>query len=594
MSCRLSSRIRSRMGLWRLFPATNLLRPTLNCSAASYLILPGPTLSYPILPHITLHPTSSYLVLPYPTPSYPILPWIQLHPTRSYLILPHTTPSYPVLQLFLLAASNNFTVIIRHVPGVQNCIADSLSRFQMDRFRSLTPDALPLPVTTPAIPTFTSELDWGHFSRQELHPPRGGHTYAAGIQEYQRFCSTYNLSPLPASATTLQFFCAYSSDSRAYSTIKVYLAAIRLFHIENHHPDPTAATPLLHYTLQAIRREQAHTSGIRLPILQPHLHCLKTGLWSSSMPAQDRHAYWAAFTLAFSGCLRASEYCAPSPTSFDPERHLVPSDIALSANAITLYLKHSKTNQFGPPQVVHIVATHSPTCPVVAMSRFLRHGQASQVSPLFTLSSGRYLTRSDVSATMKSLLCIGGYKSRHYSSHNFRIGAATAAALAGMPDHAIQLLGRWKSDTFRRYVRPPQPPVTSGSSTAHPQQERWTAISPTLVCHICTSIIMYSRLYLFHIVPSPIFDLHLLICVPHIAPLWSTLTHLCASHCSPLIYTYSFVCLTLLPFDLHLLICVPHIAPLWSTLTHLCTSHCSPLIYTHSCVLCLLSAFTNF
>ena len=64
-----------------------------------------------------------------------------------------------VRQLFLLAASNNFTVIIRHVPGVQNCIADSLSRFQMDRFRSLAPDALPLPVTTPAIPTFTSELD---------------------------------------------------------------------------------------------------------------------------------------------------------------------------------------------------------------------------------------------------------------------------------------------------------------------------------------------------------------------------------------------------------------------------------------------------
>ena len=73
---------------------------------------------------------------------------------------------------------------------------------------------------------------------------------------------------------------------------------------------------------------------------------------------------------------------------------------------------------------------------------------------------------------MKSLLCIGGYNSRHYSSHNFRIGAATAAALAGMPDHAIQLLGRWKSDTFKRYIRPPQPPVTSGSSTAHPQQER--------------------------------------------------------------------------------------------------------------------------
>ena len=69
-----------------------------------------------------------------------------------------------VRQLFLLAASNNFTVIIRHVPGVQNCIADSLSRFQMDRFRFLASDALPLPITTPAIPTLppSSTEDTSH------------------------------------------------------------------------------------------------------------------------------------------------------------------------------------------------------------------------------------------------------------------------------------------------------------------------------------------------------------------------------------------------------------------------------------------------
>lgn len=41
----------------------------------------------------------------------------------------------------MCAAHNNFEVYSTYIPGVQNEIADSLSRFQMDRFRQLAPDA---------------------------------------------------------------------------------------------------------------------------------------------------------------------------------------------------------------------------------------------------------------------------------------------------------------------------------------------------------------------------------------------------------------------------------------------------------------------
>ena len=43
----------------------------------------------------------------------------------------------------------NFTFTAKHVPGVDNGIADSLSRFQMSRFHTLAPDASPIPCQIP-------------------------------------------------------------------------------------------------------------------------------------------------------------------------------------------------------------------------------------------------------------------------------------------------------------------------------------------------------------------------------------------------------------------------------------------------------------
>ena len=46
-----------------------------------------------------------------------------------------------VRALFFIAAHNNFTVIVKHIRGINNSAADSLSRQQLSRFRSLVPHA---------------------------------------------------------------------------------------------------------------------------------------------------------------------------------------------------------------------------------------------------------------------------------------------------------------------------------------------------------------------------------------------------------------------------------------------------------------------
>ena len=54
-----------------------------------------------------------------------------------------------VRRLVFLSMQHNFVVRARHVPGVSNAIADALSRFQMQRFRVLAPDADQNPCTIP-------------------------------------------------------------------------------------------------------------------------------------------------------------------------------------------------------------------------------------------------------------------------------------------------------------------------------------------------------------------------------------------------------------------------------------------------------------
>ena len=71
--------------------------------------------------------------------------------------------------------------------------------------------------------------------------------------------------------------------------------------------------------------------------------------------------------------------------------------------------------------------------------------------PLFIFSNGRFLTRQHISALLKS--CLGAHIT--VDTHSLRIGGASALAAAHTPDSVIQLLGRWRSDSFRSYITLP-------------------------------------------------------------------------------------------------------------------------------------------
>ena len=99
--------------------------------------------------------------------------------------------------------------------------------------------------------------------------------------------------------------------------------------------------------------------------------------------------------------------------------------------------------------------TYNSLCPVVAVVRYLAV-KGFDTGPLFCWEDGSPVTRPKFVERLRSTLQAAGVDPSHYSGHSFRIGAATVAAANGIGDATIQLLGRWSSDSYARYIRIPR------------------------------------------------------------------------------------------------------------------------------------------
>ena len=72
----------------------------------------------------------------------------------------------------------------------------------------------------------------------------------------------------------------------------------------------------------------------------------------------------------------------------------------------------------------------------------------------FFRAFGRFpLVRSEFNTLLKRCVEFVDLPVQFFSAHSFRIGAATSAAMLGMSDAMIRNMGRWSSNTFKRYIR---------------------------------------------------------------------------------------------------------------------------------------------
>ena len=174
-------------------------------------------------------------------------------------------------------------------------------------------------------------------------------------------------------------------------------------------------------------------------------------------PARDDDCMmWGAAAACFFGFFRAGELTVPTATAFDAAVHLAWGDVAVDAAdppaMVRVFLKRSKTDQFGRGVEVFFGATGDDICPVAAIRAYANRRGAT-AGPFFRCVDGSPLTKARFVDGVRRALTLAGIPSVGYFGHSFRIGAATAAARAGVQDSVIQALGRWSSPAFLRYIR---------------------------------------------------------------------------------------------------------------------------------------------
>ncbi|XP_032220413.2 uncharacterized protein LOC116603397 [Nematostella vectensis] len=241
------------------------------------------------------------------------------------------------------------------------------------------------------------------------------------------------------------------------------MSSVRALHIEQGFPDPLASRLRLQRVLRGIKRTLGTPPSSRLPVTTEVMSMIHKHL---DLTLFDHAMFWAACCLAYSGFLRASEFMVNSSSIFSPDLHLNVPDISVDSMSnptmLRIHVKASKTDPFRKGTHVFICRAKPPVRAVEAVLGYLTR-RGGPPGPLFVMESGQPLSRQKLTSWLREILQLEGVPG-NYSSHSFRIGAATVAVRNGLPDHLIQTLGRWTSGAYRSYIRTPVDVLAGASS----------------------------------------------------------------------------------------------------------------------------------
>jgi integrase len=286
-------------------------------------------------------------------------------------------------------------------------------------------------------------------------------TYSTGQRSFINFTRLYSLyningDILPATQPAIMSWVASLGGKVQPKTIKAYLSAVRSLHVDADLPFTVCESPIVQRLIRGIKR--FHGERDRKPV-QPITRSILLALLAQLHPniVPGHTTLYAAYCLAYAGLLRSGEITAGSGKSS--------ASLNLTRNAVqffpdfnncthlVLHLPALKTDPFRKGVSITMAAApgHA-SCPVAAIKRLFTELPCTGKAPLFEGLDGKPLHYNAFVAGVRTALTAAGINPSGFAGHSFRRGAATEAAAAGYSDYEIQLLGRWRSDSYKLYI----------------------------------------------------------------------------------------------------------------------------------------------
>ena len=162
-----------------------------------------------------------------------------------------------------------------------------------------------------------------------------------------------------------------------------------------------------------------------------------------------RTLFKAMYTVSFFALMRVGEITSNA----DKSVALNLDQIQFRDNHVLINIRRFKHNAKRQPfELVLIKQRNVTICPVQALRDYLTI-RGYHDGPLFCLPNLEPVSRDLFTKYLKLNLSFCGLNTDLYKSHSFRIGGATYYAELGLSDEQIRLIGRWKSNAFKKYIR---------------------------------------------------------------------------------------------------------------------------------------------
>ena len=234
--------------------------------------------------------------------------------------------------------------------------------------------------------------------------------------------------------------------------IKIYLINLWSHHIDVEYSDIEIET-FHHSTLQRIiveiRRLQDDDQTRKRRFITRNLLLLLLRQFDQSIIEET--TWHMSFCLTFASflCMNEFTWSQLNRTSDFKQWHLIRSSIIFQNDSLQLILLSFKINSFRREMTLIIAVIDDEACVKNSFINLFSKFSASLLTFLF--DSEYSYTRTHVIEILRRTLVTLSIKDR-YSNHFFHRDAAISARQAELSKNEIQLLERWKFDSYRLYI----------------------------------------------------------------------------------------------------------------------------------------------